>query len=365
MRVDYYLADQNPHRDKSLGITAYIDGLLCTLAETHPELECRALVSRSSFRPEGSRGLQCLPWRTDSTLARLLTDQLHPWFVRGERPTLWHYPKGHLPALFRPRGPLVGTVHDTILQHYADHYPRSRSRAEFAYWIGTLRRSIARFDLILTISEFSKRSIEAFAERHGIRCPPVRVTWLGARGEERAGGPLSAKGNHVLHFASALPHKRTQTLLQHWQVLQTRKVELPVLQLVGGMTPETRRLAESLPNVQIAGRLPDAEVEVLITSARALVLPSEIEGFGLPLVEAYYSGTPVIFVRDATLAELLPPGVPGSFELESPDSLAVALESVLRMPESQCAAIALRLRGELAWSICAERTLAGYREALL
>lgn len=364
MQVHFYLADQNPHRDKTLGITAYTVGLMKALTAAEPGLQCQALVSRSSFQPEPWVRCQTLPWRTDSMPLRLLTDQLHPLCLRGEPPTLRHYPKGHLPLLLRPRGPIVSTVHDTILQHYADRYPETRSRAEFTYWLATLRRSVARFDVILTISELSKRHIQSFAERYRIRCPPIHVTWQGARGEANAGQPPAPKADHVLHFASILPHKRTQTLLEHWQILHQRGVDLPALQLVGNLKPEVRALAESIPSVRLSGRLPEADLDRLLSTARAVLLPSEIEGYGLPLVEAYYAGTPVVFPRGFALEEMMPAGVPGAYELESVDDFARALESVLNLPPDTCAATALHLRERLSWSTCAERTLVGYRQAL-
>lgn len=364
MQVHFYLADQNPHRDKTLGVTAYTIGILRSLAATVPDLQCRALVSRSSFRPDTGVSSQVLPWRTDGLLTRLLTDQFHPLLLKGERPNLWHYPKGHLPLFSRPPGPVVGTVHDTILQHYADRYPETRHRAEFTYWLAMLRRSVARFDVILTISELSRRKIEEFASRHGIRCPPIHVTWQGARGEERAGLPPTAKAEHVLHFASSLPHKRSATLLRHWQVLQERGVELPILQLVGAMAPEVQGLAESLRGVRLSSRLPESEVDTLLRTARAVIVPSEIEGFGLPLVEAYYAGTPVVFPAGFALQEMLPPGTPGAFELEEVDSFAAALEDVVRLDPARISATACHLRERLGWSVCAQRVLAGYRQAL-
>ncbi len=164
VKIHFYLADQNPHRDRTRGITHYTDGLLEQL-RLRPQVHVSCLASRSSYRPAGAGiDTRILPFRTDHTLGRVLADQLQPLLTRTSA-DVWHFPKGFSSHFLRPRAPAVGTVHDTILDFYAERYPRSRSRAALTYWRSLLARSIARFDLILTVSEFSKRSIEAFCAR--------------------------------------------------------------------------------------------------------------------------------------------------------------------------------------------------------
>ena len=130
VKLRFYLADQNPLRDRSRGITAYSDGLLAQLRRV-PSLEISALISASSYRPaqtmEGGSEIRsyALPFRSDHIAGRLGSDHLHPLLAalqRGpegetapEAPDLWHFPKGFLPAFAHPGAPLVGTVHDTIL----------------------------------------------------------------------------------------------------------------------------------------------------------------------------------------------------------------------------------------------------------
>ena len=55
--------------------------------------------------------------------------------------------------------------------------------------------------------------------------------------------------------------------------------------------------------VTVRGRVDDATLAQLMQNARALVLPSRAEGFGLPLVEAMALGTPVILSDDPALVE--------------------------------------------------------------
>jgi glycosyltransferase involved in cell wall biosynthesis len=76
--------------------------------------------------------------------------------------------------------------------------------------------------------------------------------------------------------------------------------ELPLV-LAGG----TRPWAHELPGVILTGHVDDDALAALYTGARALVLPSDDEGFGLPTVEALACGTPVVACDVAAVREVL------------------------------------------------------------
>ncbi len=362
MKVLFYLADQNPHRDRSRGITVYTEGLLSRLA-ARPEVEVTSLGSRSSMPgPDACLGMRRLRFRTDHVVGRLVADQLHPWLLRPEV-DLWHYPKGFLPLLTRPRVPAVGTVCDTIADWYATHYPKSRSRAGFAYWSSMLERALRRFDRVLTLSETSRRSIEEFCERRDIAAPAIDVVGVGARWEDAVPRTVK-KDDRVVHLASPLPHKGTDGLLDWWLALEREQRELPRLELIGAVTPEQRGKARRLRGVELSPPLPEAALREHLESALALLLPSEIEGFGLPALEAYYLGTPVVYAQETAVEEVLGSGTPGGFQLGSFDSFAVALEEVLTIETDDIRSRADSLRSRFSWSHCVDCVVESYGRAL-
>jgi glycosyltransferase involved in cell wall biosynthesis len=63
--------------------------------------------------------------------------------------------------------------------------------------------------------------------------------------------------------------------------------------------------ARELPDVVLAGAVDDDELAAIYTGARALVFPSDDEGFGLPTVEALACGTPVVACDLPALREVL------------------------------------------------------------
>jgi glycosyltransferase involved in cell wall biosynthesis len=82
--------------------------------------------------------------------------------------------------------------------------------------------------------------------------------------------------------------------------LATAPRNLPLV-LVGS----TSRWAEELPGVTLTGHVPDDDLAAIYTGARALVFPSDDEGFGLPAVEALACGTPVVACDVPALREVL------------------------------------------------------------
>jgi glycosyltransferase involved in cell wall biosynthesis len=76
--------------------------------------------------------------------------------------------------------------------------------------------------------------------------------------------------------------------------------ELPLV-LVGATKP----WAHELPDVTLTGRVPDDHLAAIYSGARALVFPSDDEGFGLPTVEALACGTPVVASDLPVLREVL------------------------------------------------------------
>jgi glycosyltransferase involved in cell wall biosynthesis len=76
--------------------------------------------------------------------------------------------------------------------------------------------------------------------------------------------------------------------------------DLPLV-LVG----PTKAWAHELPDVTLTGMVPDDDLAAIYTGARALVLASDDEGFGLPAVEALACGTPVVACDIPALREVL------------------------------------------------------------
>ena len=359
--VSAYLADQNPGYDRSFGISRMTQVVLDAL-QKRPSLDIEVIVSETSQQaPESISSVQRLPWGTRKKWIRLLTDHFHPLFSqRGRAADLSYYPKGYLPMLSGFCHPSVVTIHDTIIQYDEDNYPQWRNRFEYGYWEMLLKHTLREADAILTVSETSKGQIESFMDRHGIPRKAVEVTYEPCL-YERIPQPVAEekKKDFVIHLASCEPHKRTEHLIRWWDTAMATGRTLPTLHLIGNVPPEAAHLVERSKGIVKRPFLDDLELQDAYRSARALILPSEIEGFGLPALEAYYLGTPVCFVRETSVEEILAVATgKGGFTLDESDSLFAALDEVIAMSPDEIRECGLKLRETYTAEKVAERMMA-------
>ncbi|MCX6875059.1 MAG: glycosyltransferase [Verrucomicrobia bacterium] len=364
LSVTVYLADQNPGYDRSFGISRMSHVVLETL-QAGGQVKIGVIASKTSQQAPGSvEAIRILPWGTRGKWVRLLTDHFHPLFGRHRpAPDLHYFPKGYLPLLDGFCRPSVVTIHDTIIQYDEDHYPEWRKSWEYAYWAMMLKHTLRKATCILTVSEFSKQQITEFMARHRIPRKEIIVTYEPCLYERVPQPELPTKDNFVIHLASCEPHKRTAHLIRWWHAAEATSRELPTLHLIGAVPPEVLPLLAGSNSIVKRPFLEDAALRAAYLAARALILPSEIEGFGLPALEAYYLGTPVCYVKGTSVEEIL--GVAtakGGFSLGSADSLFAALDEVAGMTADEIRACGLKLRGTYAAAKVARRMTEVFRE---
>ncbi|TWU59441.1 Glycosyl transferases group 1 [Rubripirellula tenax] len=363
MHVAVYMADQNPHRDRSQGITSMTRTLMDEFA-VRDDLRLTQIVSSSSHRQtQPNIQTSSIPFRTDGRAGRLIADAIHPWIARPDV-DLWYYPKGYAPRSVKPYHPSVGTMHDTIVQYYADHYPDSRSPRAFRYWIELTKRSLQEFSYVLTISQHAAGQLREFCDRYQITPPPIEVTYEGSSWES-VRDVRYEKNECVTHLASQAPHKGTNRLLKFWETLQSRGRDLPRLELIGRLDKEGEQIATRLRNFVQHPPQPLEDLQTTIGRARALLLPSEIEGFGLPALEAYYVGTPTCYVRGTSVGEVVDErGRAGEFDLTDVDDFERSFDWALSIDEPTIRSIGDAMYDRFSNKVIAERIVAAFRRAV-
>ena len=134
--------------------------------------------------------------------------------------------------------------------------------------------------------------------------PPIHVAHLGTAMVEggRKGAPIDIP--YFVCVGTIEPRKNHLLLLNLWRRMAERRGEgetIPKLVLVGRRGWENENVLDMLDrcpalsgHVIEASRMPDGDVEDLIAGARALLLPSFAEGYGMPVAEALAMGVPVL-----------------------------------------------------------------------
>ncbi len=113
-----------------------------------------------------------------------------------------------------------------------------------------------------------------------------------------------------LYVGNIKPHKNLQGLLQAFKVFsKDLSLNNYGLILIGQMQGLRRpalisQLIDSQSNIKLLENVTDSELTAFYTLAKALVLPSFYEGFGLPALEAMAGGCPVIAAKSSSLPEV-------------------------------------------------------------
>jgi glycosyltransferase involved in cell wall biosynthesis len=101
----------------------------------------------------------------------------------------------------------------------------------------------------------------------------------------------------ILHVGSTIPRKRIDVLLRIFAEVRKQFPATRLLRVGGEFTFEQEQLARSLDlqdSIVVLPHLSRAVLAAVYRRAALVVLPSEREGFGLPVVEAMACGTPVV-----------------------------------------------------------------------
>ncbi|HXG77259.1 MAG TPA: glycosyltransferase family 1 protein [Gaiellaceae bacterium] len=242
--------------------------------------------------------------------------------------------------------PGVVTVHDLSFERR----PELMGRKDRLVFRLAVPRSVRRAACVLTVSERTKRDL---VELYGVAPEKVVVTPNGV--DPAFGpGPPPADGEPYLLAVGAIQERKNQLAA----LAAARAVGLPLL--VAGPEKDARLAAELRRNgARLLGYVDVARLAELYRGAACLVQPSRFEGFGLPVLEAMASGTPVVAVRDPALEEV----AGGAALLVEEEELADGVRRALAERDRLAAAGLERARA-FSWRAAAERTLAVYREIL-
>lgn len=250
-----------------------------------------------------------------------------------------------------------------------DYYPENFDKQVLRNRISLTRDTLKHTDMVLTISEFSKKTL---TEKYDYPAEKIKVTYLDADssfdGELDADKLIEVKktlpGEFILFPANMWPHKNHVGLIKGF-ALAKKKWDLPLKLVFTGArereTPQIERAIEESglrEDVVYLGYQPQEKMKYIFASANMLAFPSMFEGFGIPLVEAMAVNLPIICANTTCLPEIAQDAAV-LFDPESEKEIADAIYRVytdkdLRKRLIQCGQ---KRRKSFSWEACARQTV--------
>jgi alpha-1,3-rhamnosyl/mannosyltransferase len=320
------------------GEETYVLNLLRQLPLVAPDLGFAAVTRNPELVPDGVQAVE-LPARSQE----LRMAWSLPRVLRRLRPEAAHFQHA-LPLGWR--GPSVVTVHDL---HF-EHDPSVMGRLDRLTFKTVVPRAVRRADAVIAVSEATKRDV---VDLYGISADKVTVTPHGVDPAFSPGKAEPESGGYVL-FVGAIQARKDPLAA----AAAAAAVDLPLV-VVGPEKEPALASALRARGADVRGWVEKDELARLYRGAAALVLPSRFEGFGVPVLEAMASGTPVVLSDDAALAEVA--GDAGVYADNG--DFAAALRRALDERARWSAAGLARARS-FSWEESARRTADVYRGVL-
>ena len=319
------------------GDETYVLNLLRELAPLAGEAGLR--IAAATRRPDlVPAGIEPVELRTPVQELRMAWTL--PRRLRRLGAALGHFQYALPPAL---PCPAVVTIHDLSFERDPALMGR-RDRFVFKRVVPRAARRAAR---VLTVSERTRADLR---ELYGVPDDRIVVT---PNGVDPAFSPGAGAHDYVLLVGAVQERKNPLAALA-----AAREAGMPLV--VAGPAKDTA-LARELERggARLTGYVEQEELARLYRGAACLVMPSRYEGFGLPVLEAMASGTPVVAVPEPALQEVAGDAAVWADEADLADGIRRALAE----RESRVAA-GLARAGLFSWAESARRTLAVYLEVL-
>ncbi|WP_347290668.1 glycosyltransferase family 1 protein [Kluyvera georgiana] len=288
--------------------------------------------------------------------------------LKKHKKTIYHGTNFYLP----PRvDNTISTFHDLSVFHWPQCHPAGRVHLMQK----ELANAINRTRMILTVSEFIKKEI---VEYFDVNPEKVIVSPLGYNEQFRPReqfelAEVLSKYNlkyksYSLYTGTIEPRKNLLAILKAYGNINIgirKQYPLVISGYKGWDNDNIYKLIDKGQRegwVTYLGYVPSAELPLLYNGATAFLFPSIYEGFGLPVLEALASGTPVICSSAASLPEVYGEAAL-SHDPDDVDKICAHLERVISdsILRENLKTQGIERAKLFSWSRCANQTVIAYK----
>lgn len=291
------------------------------------------------------------------------------WEIFRSKPEKLFLPIQAVPFFVSRKTEVTVTIHDLAFKYYPETFP----------WIHTLKlnlflsMALLRADKIISVSESTKKDIQKFFPH--IPSERIRVIYHGfddiffrTRVSSQDSDQVLKKyrvqfQKYILYVGALQPRKNLVRLIQ---AFNEAKKTVPDMKLVLAGEPawlsqslfEEREKSPFKNDIIMTGALSFSDIRIFYQGARFFVFPSLYEGFGLPILEAFASHTPVLTARNSSLTEV---GGDAVLYCDASDTLHMSTQMLLLWNDEELREQLIE-KGEMqvmkfSWDTCAQKTL--------
>lgn len=275
-------------RTKEHEIVCYVRKELAELAEFPKNVQVVITGSRSTF---------------------LFQQFRLPHEARSDRIDVLFSPSYLLPLFYSRRRKTVVTMHDIVFSVLPGEFDW-HSRFDKLYLPKAAYLSAKKATFILTPSEFSKREIQRVWSIHPEK---IFVTPLAGDINFVKTQPILPRRDFILCIGSLFNRRHIPQLIEAFYTIVKRQPALRLILVGNDHTSPPQHIDTLIERtnyrlgrkaIERIANLSEEELLRLYYSARALVLLSDYEGFGLPVLEALSCGLPVLASKKGSLPEI-------------------------------------------------------------
>ncbi|MDP3758537.1 MAG: glycosyltransferase family 1 protein [Candidatus Daviesbacteria bacterium] len=306
-----------------LGSSQVAFELICNLEKIDVENEYTILLPASPLGdlPEERTGWKYKILRPKRLWTRIALPLA--LYTAKQKPDIFFSPTHYIPRFAPTKVKRVVTIFDLSFLHFPEMFIQ-KDLWQLKNWT---KFSAENADHIITISKFSKDDIckqyKLIKEKITVAYPGYDTEKFFTRGESSFGRKVEEikkkygiEGNYIMYVGTIQPRKNLIRLMEAFAgvVRDVSGLKLVIIGKTEGegkqgwMYEDTLQAPQKLgieSKVKFLGFVPTEDLSVLLSGATAFIQPSLWEGFGIPVVEAMATGTPVIVSNVSSLPEVV------------------------------------------------------------
>lgn len=296
-----------------------------------------------------------------------------PEILKTRNIDIYHVPQNGIGLPETKNSIYIATIHDLIPYIM----PETVGKGYLSKFISQMPRIIDSVDMIITVSEWSKKDIMRVFD---VPENKIAVTYLAAddmfmpmdrvSSSDYINRKYSIDGDFILYLGGFSPRKNVKSILVAFSMIYKNLSKDYTVVIIGSARDDHQFLNKLSQSLGIDGRVcfpgfvPYEDLPHFYNAADLFVYPSLYEGFGLPTLEAMCCGTPTITSNVSSIPEIVGEGAMLINPFDTAE-LAKSMEQVLENSNIKAELISrgFERAASFSWKRAARETLTVYENA--